>query len=216
MNGYSASAAEKGVAYQPELLLKRILDQVIGLACLVAFFPLFVIISVLIKLDSRGPVLYVQKRVGVKGKIFDCYKFRSMINAADALKKQLLPMNEVKDGGIFKIKNDPRITRIGKFIRKHSLDELPQLFNVVKGDMSLVGPRPPTQEEVVKYTHHQMQRLSIRPGMTGLSQIKGRNSFVFRRWVKWDLWYINNWSLGLDLQILWWTIAAVIKGRGGY
>jgi lipopolysaccharide/colanic/teichoic acid biosynthesis glycosyltransferase len=139
-----------------------------------------------------------------------------MVKNADELKATLLDRNEVKDGIIFKIRQDPRITRVGRLIRKYSLDELPQLFNVLKGDMGLVGTRPPTPEEVKKYNHDQMQRLSIRPGITGLSQIKGRSELTFRQWIKWDLWYINNWSFGLDLLILWWTIPAVLKGKGAY
>jgi len=139
-----------------------------------------------------------------------------MIKDADKLKGQLLEKNEVCDGIIFKIKKDPRVTRTGRFLRRYSLDELPQLFNVLKGDMSLIGPRPPTIDEVQKYTYLQMQRLSVRPGITGLSQVKGRSTLTFRRWVKWDLWYVNNWSFGLDLRILWWTVPVVFKGQGAY
>jgi lipopolysaccharide/colanic/teichoic acid biosynthesis glycosyltransferase len=139
-----------------------------------------------------------------------------MVADADTQKAKLVEKNEVKDGVIFKIKQDPRVTKVGRFLRRHSLDELPQLVNVLMGDMSLVGPRPPLADEVAKYSHVHMQRLSIRPGMTGLSQVRGRSELTFTRWVKWDLWYINNWSIGLDLQILWRTIPAVIKGDGAY
>ena len=139
-----------------------------------------------------------------------------MVADADKRKAELAERNEVKDGVIFKIKEDPRVTKVGRFLRRYSFDELPQLINVLMGDMSLVGPRPPLADEVAKYSHVHMQRLSIRPGMTGLSQVRGRSELTFNRWVKWDLWYINNWSIGLDFQILWRTIPAVIKGEGAY
>ncbi|MDD5016024.1 MAG: exopolysaccharide biosynthesis polyprenyl glycosylphosphotransferase, partial [Atribacterota bacterium] len=199
-----------------ELFLKRSFDFVVSLFLLILLSPLFLIIAILIKIDSPGPVFYTQKRVGIKGNFFNLYKFRSMIEGAEELKAALLEKNEIKDGIIFKIKNDPRITKLGIFIRKNSLDELPQLVNVLKGNMSLVGPRPAMPEEVGKYNHFQMDRLSIRPGITGLSQIKGRSDLTFRKWVKWDLWYINNWSFMLDLKILWRTIPVVFKRKGAY
>lgn len=199
-----------------EFALKRLLDFLAALVLLIILSPLFIIIAILIKLDSAGPVFYIQERVGFKGKRFRFYKFRSMIKDADKLKPKLLEKNEVKDGVIFKIKDDPRITRVGKFLRRHSLDELPQLCNALKGDMNLVGPRPPILDEVEKYNHTHMQRLSIRPGMTCLSQVKGRSDLTFRKWAKLDLWYINNWSFGLDFRILWWTMQVVLKGKGAY
>ena len=199
-----------------EFFLKRLFDLVISFISLVVLFPLFILIAILVKLDSKGPVFYIQKRVGYKGNIFSLFKFRSMIEDADKLKKELMEENEVKDGIIFKIKKDPRITRAGAFLRKYSLDEFPQLLNVLKGDMSLVGPRPPTPDEVRQYNSSHMHRISIRPGMTGLSQVRGRSALSFRKWVKWDEWYINNWSFGLDMKILWWTVPAVLKGKGAY
>ncbi len=199
-----------------EFIAKRVFDFLISLLLLIVFFPLFIVIALLIKFDSEGSVFYIQKRAGLKGKEFDFYKFRSMVKNAEELKKGLLSKNEVKDGIIFKVKKDPRITRIGRYLRVLSLDELPQLFNVLKGDMSLVGPRPPTSGEVGQYACEQMSRLAIRPGMTGLSQVRGRSDLTFRRWVKWDLWYINNWSFRLDLQIMLWTIPAVLKRKGAY
>ncbi len=203
--------------YHPtELALKRMFDFLVSFALLIAGLPLYCLLAVAIKLDSPGPVFYRQKRAGLKGKPFKVYKFRSMVKDADKFKDQLLEKNEVQDGVIFKMKKDPRITRIGRFLRRYSLDELPQLFNVLKGDMSLVGPRPPTIDEVQKYNYLQMHRLSVRPGITGLSQVKGRSMLTFRRWVKWDLWYVNNWSFGLDLRILWLTLPAVFKGQGAY
>jgi len=199
-----------------DFIAKRAFDFLISLALLILLFPLMLAIAIFIKLDSKGPVFYIQKRSGVKGRVFNFYKFRSMVADAEILKLDLIDKNEVKDGIIFKIKEDPRITKIGRFLRKYSLDELPQFFNVLKGDMSLVGPRPPTPDEVEKYSHHDMQRLSIRPGITGLSQIRGRSELTFKKWVRWDFWYINNWSFNLDLQILLWTIPAVLKGKGAY
>jgi len=183
---------------------------------LLLLLPIFLVIAVLIRLDSPGPVFFNRPRVGMKGRIFTFYKFRSMVKEAEALKPTLLSDNEVKDGVIFKIRRDPRVTRIGKFLRRFSLDELPQLLNVLKGDMSLVGPRPPLPDEVKEYSPSQMQRLSIRPGITGLSQVRGRSSLTFRRWVKWDLWYVNNWSFWLDIRILLWTVSVVLRGEGAY
>ena len=199
-----------------EFFLKRMFDLVISVFLIIVLFPLFIIISILIKLDSPGPVFFVQKRVGLKKRTFDLYKFRSMINEADSLKPTLLEKNEVRDGVIFKMKQDPRITNLGVLLRRFSLDELPQLFNVFNGEMSLVGPRPPTLDEVEKYNHFHMDRLSIRPGMTGLSQVKGRSELTFKNWVRWDLWYLNNWSFTLDLQIILWTIPVIFTGKGAY
>ncbi|MFH1878210.1 MAG: sugar transferase [Candidatus Omnitrophota bacterium] len=202
--------------HKAEYALKRFFDLIVSSALLLILSPLFLVISIYIKLDSSGSVFYTQRRVGFKGKNFKFFKFRSMIADAEKLKVGLSDKNEVKDGIIFKMKEDPRVTRVGRFLRKYSIDELPQLINVFMGDMSLVGPRPPLADEVEQYSHIHMQRLSIRPGMTGLSQIKGRSNLTFRKWVKWDLWYINNWSFGLDLQILWRTIPSVLKGEGAY
>jgi exopolysaccharide biosynthesis polyprenyl glycosylphosphotransferase len=199
-----------------EFALKSFFDFIVVLVAFILLLPLFALISILIKLDSQGPVFYVQKRVGSKGRIFYLYKFRSMLKNADKLKHQLMEKNEVRDGIIFKIKDDPRITRIGRFLRRTSLDELPQLLNVLRRDMSLVGPRPPTPDEVEKYHYTHMQRLSIKPGITGMSQVRGRSDLTFHRWAKWDIWYVNNWSFGLDLKILWWTVPTVLKGKGAY
>jgi lipopolysaccharide/colanic/teichoic acid biosynthesis glycosyltransferase len=128
----------------------------------------------------------------------------------------LLDENEIKGGVIFKIRRDPRITGVGKFLRRFSLDELPQLFNILKGDMSLVGPRPALPEEVKQYSHLHSERLGVRPGLTGLSQVRGRSDLSFARYVRWDIWYVNNWTFGLDFQILLWTVPAVLRGKGSY
>ena len=146
---------------------------------------------------------------------FDFYKFRSMVKDADEHKETLRKKSEV-DGPIFKIRNDPRLTTVGKILRRYSLDELPQLFNVIKGDMSLVGPRPFPIEESENFENKHIPRLNIRPGMTGLAQVKGRSDLKFDNCIRWDMWYIANWSLWLDLKILLWTIPAVLKGKGAY
>jgi exopolysaccharide biosynthesis polyprenyl glycosylphosphotransferase len=199
-----------------ERALKRLFDIVISLLLITLLSIPCVIIAILIKITSPGPFFYSQKRVGLKGRVFNFYKFRSMCVDADKQKERLFKKNESKDNVMFKIKKDPRVTKLGKILRKYSLDELPQLFNVLKGDMSMVGPRPPLPDEVAKYDREHMERLSIKPGLTGLSQVKGRSDLSFSRWVRWDLWYINNWSLTLDLRILLWTVPAVLKGKGAY
>jgi exopolysaccharide biosynthesis polyprenyl glycosylphosphotransferase len=198
-----------------ELFAKRLLDVIVAGISLILLMPLFVIIAFLIKLDSPGSVFYQSLRCGKKGRLFNFYKFRSMFQDSDNQKEVLRNKSEVK-GPVFKIKNDPRITFMGRLLRRYSLDELPQLLNVLKGDISLVGPRPPTPDEVAKYDFWQMRRLEIRPGITCLWQVRGRSDLSFYKWVKWDLWYINNWSFGLDLKILWWTIPAILKRKGAY
>ncbi len=198
-----------------ESWIKRLLDIAISGLILISLIPLFMVIVFVIKLESPGPVLYISKRSGRKGAIFSFYKFRSMIKNADSLKEQIRHKSEV-DGPIFKIKKDPRFTKIGAFLRRYSLDELPQLINVLKGDMSLVGPRPFPVEESNNIEYKHIPRLNIRPGITGLAQIKGRLSLKFSQWMRWDNWYVNNWSLGLDVKILLWTIPVVLKSKGAY
>ncbi|HQP10379.1 MAG TPA: sugar transferase [Candidatus Omnitrophota bacterium] len=194
---------------------KRIFDFLAGICLVFAALPVFLVLAILIKWDSPGPVLYLSKRYGRGGKKFNMYKFRSMRADADRLVEQMKEKNEV-DGPIFKIKRDARITRIGRLLRRYSLDELPQLLNVIKGDMSLVGPRPLPISQVEREDFRQLRRLDVRPGITGLWQIRGRSDISFARLVKWDIWYINNWSLWLDLNILLQTIPVVLKGRGAY
>jgi len=205
---------EKGL-HASEQFIKRFMDIAFSAAGLILLSPVFLVIILAIKLNSPGQVFYISKRCGKKSKVFNFYKFRSMYKDADKHKESLRHKSEVK-GPIFKIKEDPRITSVGSFLRKYSLDELPQLINVFKGDMSLVGPRPPTPDEVEKYDLWHMRRLEIRPGITCLWQVRGRSDLSFYKWVKWDLWYIDNWSVGLDLQILFWTIPAVFKSKGAY
>jgi exopolysaccharide biosynthesis polyprenyl glycosylphosphotransferase len=198
-----------------EMYAKRILDLAVAAISLFLLFPVFVALGVLIRIDSRGPVFYKSIRCGRRGKPFTFYKFRSMVLDADKQKEDLFFRSEVA-GPVFKIKEDPRITKAGKILRRYSLDELPQLLNVIKGQMSLVGPRPPTPDEVEKYDIWQMRRLDVRPGITGLWQVRGRSTLSFYKWVKLDLWYIDNWSFYLDLLIIFWTIPVIIKRKGAY
>lgn len=194
--------------------LKRAIDIVVALSLLLILSPLLVLLAILAKLDLRGSVLYRWKVVGLGGRYFTSYKFRTMIANADALKEQLQARNEMM-GPVFKIKDDPRITRVGRWMRRYSLDELPQLWSVFKGDMSLVGPRPPLQSEYEKFTEWQKRKLLVKPGITCLWQVSGRNEIRdFDEWVTLDLEYIANWSLWLDLKILLRTIPALISGRG--
>jgi exopolysaccharide biosynthesis polyprenyl glycosylphosphotransferase len=195
------------------LTAKRALDVVASGLFIAAFSWLYLLIAAAIKLSSRGPVFYRQTRVGMNGRRFTMLKFRSMGVDAERRQAELAHMNEM-DGPVFKVKNDPRVTRVGRFLRKFSMDELPQLWNVFVGDMSLVGPRPPLPSEVEKYDDGQRRRLSVRPGLTCLWQISGRNTVNFEKWVELDLQYIDQWSLGLDLKILLKTVPVVLTGKG--
>ncbi len=170
-------------------------------------------IALLIKITAGGQVLYRQTRCGLNGRRFTLYKFRTMIEGAEERQRELLHLNEM-DGPVFKLKQDPRVTWIGRFLRRFSLDELPQLWNVLRGDMSLVGPRPPIPDEVARYQRWQRRRLSMKPGLTCLWQISGRNQIDFDRWMKLDLEYIDSWSPWLDVKILLKTVPAVLSGRG--
>jgi exopolysaccharide biosynthesis polyprenyl glycosylphosphotransferase len=196
-----------------QLLLKRIFDIITSLMSIVLLLPVFGAIVVFIKLFSPGPFLFKQVRSGLSGRKFVMYKFRTMIEGAEGMKDSLNGLNEMK-GPVFKMKNDPRVTRFGAFLRRSSMDELPQLFNVLKGDMSMVGPRPPMPSEVEKYEVWQRRRLSMRPGLTCLWQINGRNNVDFDKWMRLDLEYIDTWSPGLDFKILLKTIPAVLFSIG--
>ncbi|MBN2120515.1 MAG: sugar transferase [Candidatus Omnitrophica bacterium] len=197
----------------PMLMIKRAVDIVISSLLCLLLSPIFIIVSVLIKFTSPGPVFFEQERIGLYGRRFTLLKFRTMVNGAEAMKEKLREKNEL-DGPVFKIANDPRVTRLGKILRKLSLDELPQLINVLKGDMSLVGPRPAVPGEVNQYKPYQRRRFSIRPGITCIWQVNGRNHIAFDDWVKLDLHYIDNWSIGLDFKILFKTIPAALSGKG--
>ncbi|HEY3329956.1 MAG TPA: sugar transferase [Capsulimonadaceae bacterium] len=194
---------------------QRIVD--VALTCVALLFLLVpcIIIALAIKLESKGSILFRQKRVGQNGELFWFYKFRSMVADAEAQRNALMQMNEAS-GPLFKIKNDPRITRVGRFIRKYSLDELPQLLNVLTGEMSLVGPRPALPAEVEQYSDRQRARLSVRPGITGLWQVSGRSDLSFERSVELDIEYVTTQSMPLYFRILVMTIPAVLKGRGAY
>jgi exopolysaccharide biosynthesis polyprenyl glycosylphosphotransferase len=198
---------------EAQLALKRGLDIALSLLLLVVSCPVLVLCAIAIKLNSHGSVLFRQERIGLNGRIFTLYKFRTMIENAHRLRAELEHLNEM-NGPVFKAKDDPRITKVGRLLRKFSLDEMPQLWNVLKGDMSLVGPRPPIPEEVSLYERWQRRRLSMKPGLTCLWQISGRNEVDFDRWMELDLQYIDNWSPALDLKILLRTIPAVLLGRG--
>jgi lipopolysaccharide/colanic/teichoic acid biosynthesis glycosyltransferase len=199
------------------LAMKRLLDLVISAAMLVLLSPLFLVIAILVKLTSPdGPVLYPWKVLGRNGRPFVGYKFRTMVPNADELKKQLLQQNEMQ-GPVFKMQNDPRVTPLGRFLRRYSLDELPQLYSVLKGDMSLVGPRPPAKAEVEQFQFWHRRKLSVTPGITCLWQVNGRSNIKsFDEWARLDLQYIANASLRLDLAILVKTVAVVILGRGAH
>jgi len=191
------------------LFAKRSFDIVASLMGIILLSPLFIIISLAIKLDSPGPVFFSQKRNGFKGKVFNMYKFRSMVPDAEQRFKELEQKNEVS-GHMFKMKNDPRITKIGKIIRKTSIDELPQLFNVLKGDMSIVGPRPPIVREVQMYDPWHSLRLSVRPGLTGLWQVSGRNEIGFEEMIRLDLKYIRERGFWYDFKIILRTIPVLL------
>lgn len=197
-----------------QLLAKRLVDTTISLIALIVLAPLMLAVAVLIKVTSPGPIFFAQDRVGMNQRRFRIYKFRSMVVDAEARKIELQHLNEIADGPAFKIKDDPRITRIGRFIRKTSIDELPQLFNVLHGEMSLVGPRPPLPDEVKRYEWLFRKRLSVKPGITCVWQISGRSNTTFERWMEMDNEYIENWSIWLDMKILVKTVPAVLFGRG--
>ena len=188
---------------------KRIFDLMLAILILLFSFPLFIIISIAIKIEDGGPVLYTSKRVGKNGRVFDFYKFRSMVTDAEKRKKELWANNMRPDGPLFKMKNDPRVTRIGHILRELCLDELPQLFNILKGDLSFVGPRPHLVDEVAGYANKDKLRLECMPGMTCLPQIYDRNKIGFKKWVELDLFYRRHWSLFLDIKILFKSIFVV-------
>jgi len=195
-------------------VLKRIVDVAGSALGLIVLAPVFLLVMLLVRITSRGPVFFVQDRCGLGGRVFRFHKFRTMVEDAEERKAELEHLNEMK-GPVFKMRRDPRITRIGAILRKTSLDELPQLWNVLKGEMSLVGPRPPLPDEVERYDARQAQRLSVMPGITGLWQVSGRNSLSnFDTWLELDLEYARRWSLWLDLRILAKTVVVVVVARG--
>jgi len=195
------------------LAVKRVLDIVASTILIILLSPMFIVLAILIKMESKGPILFVQNRIGQNHRNFRMAKFRSMVPNAEELKSELMHLNEA-DGPVFKIKDDPRITKFGQFLRKYSLDEFPQLFNVWLGQMSLVGPRPLMPHEVDKFKWFERRRLSVKPGMTGPWQVSGRGEVSFKEWVEMDLAYIDSWSFTQDILILLKTFKAVFSGRG--
>jgi len=199
--------------FEDALAVKRVFDVLVASVIFVLTLPLFIAASLLIKLTSPGPIFFTQERCGLNGRRFRMLKFRTMVKDAETMKDRLKEFNEMR-GPVFKMKSDPRITPVGRFLRKYSIDELPQILNVLKGDMSIVGPRPPIPAEVEKYEIWQRRRLSVRPGLTCFWQVNGRNKLDFEEWMKLDLQYIDNWSFKEDMKIILKTIPAVLKGTG--
>jgi exopolysaccharide biosynthesis polyprenyl glycosylphosphotransferase len=195
------------------LKLKDLMDIVFSIFTLIFISPVLGLIAILIKLEDGGPVLFKQERIGLNGRRFFCFKFRSMIVDAEKMITELEHKNEA-DGPVFKIEKDPRITKIGRILRKTSLDELPQFYNVIKGDMSIVGPRPPLLSEVIQYKRTQLRRLSMKPGITCSWQVWGRHQVTFNEWMKMDLDYIDNWSLWVDFKIMIATVGVIVKAKG--
>ena len=205
-----------GLAWRAGQRVKRVLDAVLAFGMVLALLPLFIVVALMVRLTSRGPSLYVCEYVGRRGRRFIGYKFRTMVADAEAKKAALLHLNHMK-GPAFKIRRDPRITPLGRILRKFSIDELPQLWNVVKGDMSLVGPRPPLPEEWLEFKDWQRAKLAVVPGITCFWQVNGRSDIVdFDEWARLDLEYIERWSLWEDSKLLVRTIPAVLKGYGAY
>lgn len=196
-------------------ILKRTLDVFGSIIGIVLLSPVLLIVAILIKLESKGKVLFSQKRVGLKGKEFKIYKFRSMVENAEDLRKNLEEKNEMS-GPMFKMKNDPRITKVGKFMRKTSIDELPQLINVLKGDMSLVGPRPSLPSEVLNFEPWMLKRLEIKPGLTCYWQVSGRNSIGFEEWMKLDVKYVDEMSIWTDIKLIFKTLLVLFGDRNAY
>lgn len=194
-------------------LRKRLFDIAFASFFLVLTAPIWVLVAVLVKLTSKGPALFRQPRCGHNGRVFTCYKFRTMVDGADELKADLAHLNEV-DGPVFKIRNDPRVTTLGRWLRRTSIDEIPNLFNVLMGDMSIVGPRPPLPSEVARYRPKDMKRLAVKPGITCLWQVSGRNNINFDRWIELDVEYIQRRSFWFDVGIVLRTIPAVLRGTG--
>lgn len=212
--GYPMAILSPATHSSNALIVKRIMDIIGGLAGSIISFPIILLTAIPLKIESPGPLIFKQQRVGRNGRVFNIYKIRSMYVDAEERKKALMEQNKM-DGHMFKMDNDPRITKVGKFIRKYSIDELPQFWNVLKGDMSLVGTRPPTIDEFEKYESHHKRRLSLQPGITGMWQVSGRSDIQdFEEVVKLDCEYIDNWSIGLDIKILTKTVGVVLTHKG--
>ena len=210
---YSDVLGKESIFYS---VTKRLIDIVGSLCGIILLSPLFLIVAILIKLeDPKGKVFFAQERNGRYPKTFKMYKFRSMVHNAEDLLKDLMDRNE-QTGPVFKINDDPRITKVGKFIRKTSIDELPQLFNVLKGDMSLVGPRPPIPHEVDQYNSYQMQRLAVKPGLTCIWQVSGRNNIDFEDWMKLDVKYVEERNLWIDIKLIFKTVGVLFGDKNAH
>lgn len=196
-------------------VIKRLIDVICSFLGVVVLSPLFIIIAIIIKATSKGPVFFSQKRVGKNGKEFDMYKFRSMVVNAEELKEKLASQNEMS-GPMFKMKDDPRVTKVGKFIRKTSIDELPQLWNVIKGDMSLVGPRPSLPKEVAQFEEWMYKRLEVKPGLTCYWQVSGRNNIDFEDWMKLDIKYVEERSTWVDIKLIFKTVGVLFGDKNAH
>lgn len=196
-------------------VIKRLIDIVCSFLGVLVLSPLFIIIAIIIKMTSKGPVFFSQKRVGKNGKEFDMYKFRSMVVNAEELKEKLAAKNEMS-GPMFKMKDDPRVTKVGKFIRKTSIDELPQLWNVLKGDMSLVGPRPSLPKEVAQFENWMYKRLEVKPGLTCYWQVSGRNNIDFEDWMKLDIKYVDERSTWIDIKLIFKTVGVLFGDKNAH
>ena len=215
LNFYLKRAGWVGVV-QGTYLIKRLLDILVSASLLVLLLPVFLVVALAIRLEDPGPVLFKQTRVGRWGTLFTMWKFRSMFTDAEERKQALMARNEMAGGVLFKMKDDPRVTKVGRIIRKTSIDELPQLWNVLKGEMSLVGPRPPLPQEVNQYSLADRRRLEVIPGITCIWQVSGRSEIPFDRQVELDVQYIQSQSLWTDLKILLKTVPALLFGSGAY
>ena len=213
LDGFTYLTFETRRLKDPELLVKRTLDLILSVFFLVLLSPVFFLVAFFVKVSSDGPVFFRQVRSGMNGRVFNLFKFRSMIQGAEHRLEELKALNEMS-GPVFKLENDPRLTKVGRFLRKTSLDEIPQFWNVLKGDMSIVGPRPPLPSEVDKYQPWQRRRLSMKPGITCIWQVSGRNKIDFDDWMRLDLHYIDRWSLWLGFKIILMTVRAVLTTRG--
>ncbi|MDU4978252.1 MAG: sugar transferase [Clostridium celatum] len=204
--------SESSMEFSLYEVIKRLIDVVCSFLGLLVLSPLFIIIAIIIKTTSKGPVFFFQKRVGKNGKEFDMYKFRSMVVNAEELKEKLVAQNEMS-GPMFKMKDDPRVTKVGKFIRKTSIDELPQLWNVLKGDMSLVGPRPSLPKEVAQFEDWMYRRLEVKPGLTCYWQVSGRNNIDFEDWMKLDCKYVDERSTWIDIKLIFKTVGVLVGDK---
>ena len=210
---YPVTALHRSQSRTFSIFFKRVFDIAFSLTMLIAITPLMLMIALAVRLDSQGPTFYVSERVGKRGRTFLCFKFRTMVKDAEKKKRELAALNE-RDGILFKVSNDPRVTRVGRILRKYSLDELPQFFNVFRGEMSVVGPRPPIASEVEKYELEHFRRLEVTPGLTGLWQVHARQDSSFAKYIELDTAYVENWSFWLDVKILMRTAHVVVRGTG--